>query len=162
MYFFLSTNGLSTKFFTYNLQGELFLAANKSGYRSRSQLQEKPSAVCSEELVSHESISVWVFHGNQEGGPDLVPWGSRWWSVTAHNSAMPRKIKVYRAGLGKFPSPAAPASQQTRELSFCLSREGKEMHCSILCHPSMALCPPIPLDALQIALAFGLCSHSDK
>lgn len=72
MYLFLSTNGLSRKLFTLKRQGELFLAANKSSYQSGGQLQEKPSAVCSEELVSDEIISFWFLHGKQEGAPGFV------------------------------------------------------------------------------------------
>lgn len=76
-----------------------------------------------------------------------------------------RASPAWAAGKGSvasFPSPAASASQHSRKLTFCLSREGKQMHCSILCHPFMALCPPAPPDAFQIALAFGPCSCSAK
>jgi len=69
MYFLFSTNRLSRKLFTHNLQGELFLAANTSSYQSGGQLQEKPSAVCSKELVSDETISCWFLNGKQEGVP---------------------------------------------------------------------------------------------
>lgn len=91
--------------------------------------------------------------------------------VVCPGSACQERCIVYRAspaepaGKGSsasFPSPAASPSQHSKKLTFCLGMEGKQMHRSILCHPFMALCPPIPLDAFQIALAFGLWEMSAK
>lgn len=67
MSFVLSTTGLPGKYFTDQIQGQLFLASNKSSCHSGGQLREKPSAVCLEEVVSDQNTSFWFLNGKYEG-----------------------------------------------------------------------------------------------
>lgn len=93
MSFILSITGLPRKCFTDQIQGQLFLASNKSGCHSRGQLQEKPSAVCLEEVVSDQNISFWFLNGKGGGGSArLCVMESKWMSAVAHNSAMPGRM----------------------------------------------------------------------
>lgn len=98
--------------------------------------------------------------GKEDGG---LPWHAvlPWQGRCKVSRASPARA-AGKGTVASFPSPAASASQHGRNLTFCLSREGKHMHCSILCHSLMAPCPSVPPDAFQIPLAFGLCSHSAK
>lgn len=139
----------------------------------------KAEVSCKKNPLQSAQRSWWVMRSSHFGAStgnrrEGQPWcdGNPDGSLSRHTAAPCQgRWKVYRASparaagkgsVAPFPSPAARASQTSRKLSFCLSREGKEMHCSLLCHPFLALCPPVPPDAFQIALAFGLCSHSAK
>lgn len=167
MCFFLSPHGLSRKLFLHNLQGELFLAANKASGQSGGELHEKPSAVCWEELVSDKIISFWFLHWKREGKPSFEWWESRWQRAVAYGTAVPRKRWSVQGcsstGCGRR-EPCITSSPAASTSSTWLSTwAGRGNRCpAAFCAIPSQLCLPVPPGAFQIALAFGLCSQSAK